>query len=154
MKINFKKLTMVLIVLIFASILSYLVITKYEKVPEGVLILSGRIEGRQTDIAPKIQGRIIKLYKDEGDNVKSAELLCELDSEQLTARYKNAQESSQSAFYAMNVAEANLKKALASYERAKNDFERYSSLLKEELVSKSEFDRIKMQYHSAQAEVG
>jgi len=153
MIISFRKIVILFIILTIIFSIGYILLTKSEKAPEGLVILSGRIEGRQTDIAPKIQGRIIKLYKDEGDRVKSAELLCELDSEQLTARYKNAQESAQSAFYALNVAEANLKKALASYERAKNDFERYSSLLKEELVSKSEFDRIKMQYQSAHAEV-
>jgi len=153
MIISFRKIIILFVILTIIFSIGYILLTKSGKNPEGLVFLSGRIEGRQTDIAPKIQARIIKLYKDEGDNIKSAELLCELDSEQLTARYKNAQESSQSAFYAMNVAEANLKKALASYERAKKDFERYSNLLNEELVSKSEFDRIKMQYHSARAEV-
>ncbi|GAB5045996.1 hypothetical protein TdN_03880 [Thermodesulfovibrio sp. TK110] len=48
---------------------------------------------------------------------------------------------------------ANLMKARATYDKARKDYERYTSLLKEELVSKSDFDRIKMQYESAQAEV-
>lgn len=153
MKIKFKKLTIVIVILIFLFVLSYIAITKYEKAPEGLIILSGRIEGRETNVSPKVQGRIIKLYKDEGDSIRTGELLCEIDSEQLTARYKAAVETAASAYSLIAQAQANLMKARASYERAKNDYERYSSLLKEELVSKSDFDRVKMQYDSARAEL-
>jgi len=152
-KIKFKKLTIVIVILIFLFVLSYIAITKYEKAPEGLIILSGRIEGRETNVSPKVQGRIIKLYKDEGDSIRTGELLCEIDSEQLTARYKAAVETAASAYSLIAQAQANLMKARASYERAKNDYERYSSLLKEELVSKSDFDRVKMQYDSARAEL-
>lgn len=153
MQINFKKLTIAIVFLIIVSVLSYLIITSSEKAPEGIIILSGRIEGRQTNIAPKVQGRIIKLYKDEGDTVKAGELLCEIDSEQLAARYKSAVETAEASYSAVAQAHANFIKARASYEKAKKDYDRYSSLLKEELVSKSDFDRVKMLYESAQAEV-
>lgn len=153
MNINLKKLIIVFVILIFIFSLVYIVITKTTKFPEGLIILSGRIEGRETNISPKIQGRIVKLYKDEGDIAKQEELLCEIDSEQLTARYRNAVETAQAYYSSIAQARANLIKAQASYEKAKKDYERYSSLLKEELVSKSDFDRVKMQYESAQAEV-
>ncbi|GLI53035.1 HlyD family secretion protein [Thermodesulfovibrio yellowstonii] len=153
MKINLKKLLIVFVGLIFILSLLYIVITKTTGFPEGLIILSGRIEGRETNISPKIQGRIIKLYKDEGDSVAHGELLCEIDSEQLIARYRNAAETAQAYYSSIAQARANLMKAQASYEKAKKDYDRYSSLLKEELVSKSDFDRVKMQYESAQAEV-
>lgn len=153
MKFNLKGFVIFIVIFIFLSAFSYLLLIKSEKTPEGILILSGRIEGRQIDIAPKIQGRIIKLYKDEGDSVRQGELLCEIDSEQLFARYKAMVETASSSYSAIAQAQANLVKAKASYEKAKNDYERYSSLIKEELVSKSEFDRVKMQYESAKAEM-
>lgn len=153
MKINLKKLSIIFVILIFIFSLGYIVITKTTKFPEGLIILSGRIEGRETNISPKIQGRIIKLHKDEGDTVRQGEILCEIDSEQLTARYKASVETTQAYYSAIAQARANLMKAQASYEKTKKDYERYSSLLKEELVSKSDFDRVKMQYESAQAEV-
>ncbi|MCS7163496.1 MAG: efflux RND transporter periplasmic adaptor subunit [Thermodesulfovibrio sp.] len=137
--------------LIFSSI--YILITKKDKIPEGLIILSGRVEGREINISPKIQGRIVKLYKDEGESVKSGELLCEIDSEQLLARYKGAIETVEASYSAIAQAKANLMKAEASYEKSKKDYERYVSLLKEELISKSDFDRVKMQYDSAKAEV-
>lgn len=153
MKINFKKLLIIFVILIFLFCLFYLFITKTNKFPEGLLILSGRIEGRQTIISPKIQGRTIKLCKDEGETVRQGELLCEIESEQLIARYRNALETTQAYNAAIAQAQANLIKANASYEKTKGDYERYISLLREELVSKSEFDKVKMQYESAQAEV-
>ncbi|MCS7203770.1 MAG: efflux RND transporter periplasmic adaptor subunit [Thermodesulfovibrio sp.] len=148
-----KKFLILLFILTLFFIILYSVITKSEKTPEGVIILSGRIEGRQIDIAPKIQGRIIKLYKDEGESVKAEELLCELDSEQLIARYKATAETLNASYSALAQAQANLVKAKASYEKAKKDYERYSSLIREELISKSDFDKVKMQYESAAAEV-
>ncbi|GAB6182342.1 HlyD family secretion protein [Thermodesulfovibrio hydrogeniphilus] len=153
MQTKLKKLAAFIVILGFLVVLAYLIISKSEKIPEGLIILSGRIEGREVNVAPKIQGRIFKLYKDEGNRVSQGELICEVDSEQLNARYKTAVENSQSAYYAILQSQANLMKAKANYEKASKDFERYSSLLKEELVSKSEFDRVKMQYESAKAEV-
>jgi HlyD family secretion protein len=64
-----------------------------KKIPEGLLIASGRIEGREVTIAPKIQGRLKALYVDESDTVKAGQLVAEIVSEQLDARYKNAQEN-------------------------------------------------------------
>ncbi|MDW7972157.1 MAG: efflux RND transporter periplasmic adaptor subunit [Thermodesulfovibrio sp.] len=152
MKVNLKKIIIIFILfLIFSSI--YILITKKDKIPEGLIILSGRVEGREINISPKIQGRIVKLYKDEGESVKSGELLCEIDSEQLLARYKGAIETVEASYSAIAQAKANLMKAEASYEKSKKDYERYVSLLKEELISKSDFDRVKMQYDSAKAEV-
>lgn len=153
MKFKWKKAIVFSIIFVIFVLISYNLLTKQQKIPHGLLLLSGRIEGRETNISPKIQGRILKLYKDEGDKVKAGELLCEIDSEQLNARYKAAYETAEASYSAIAQAKANFMKANAYYERAKNDFERYSSLLKEELVSKSEFDRVKSQYSSAKAEL-
>ncbi|GAQ95708.1 HlyD family secretion protein [Thermodesulfovibrio aggregans] len=153
MKLKWKKAIVFSIIFVIFVLISYNLLTKQQKIPHGLLLLSGRIEGRETNISPKIQGRILKLYKDEGDKVKAGELLCEIDSEQLNARYKAAYETAEASYSAIAQAKANFMKANAYYERAKNDFERYSSLLKEELVSKSEFDRVKSQYSSAKAEL-
>ncbi|MCS7215352.1 MAG: biotin/lipoyl-binding protein, partial [Thermodesulfovibrio sp.] len=126
---------------------------KKKNYKEGLIFLSGRIEGREINVSPKIQGRIIKLYKEEGEKVSPGELLCEIDSEQLSARYKATAETAQAYYFAIAQAKANLMKAQASYEKVKKDYERYIGLLKEELVSKSEFDRVKMQYESTLADI-
>lgn len=139
--------------IIFSILIVYFLITKKENYQEGLIYLSGRIEGREINVSPKIQGRIIKLYKEEGERVSPGELLCEIDSEQLSARYKATAETAQASYFAIAQAKANLMKAQASYEKVKKDYERYIGLLKEELVSKSEFDRVKMQYESTLADI-
>lgn len=148
-----KRSLFILFLIGIVFLFAYFLLHNSDKKINGLLSLSGRIEARETFISPKIQGRIINIYKDDGDKVKEGELLIELESEQINARYKTALENSKSASYALMVNEAILKKAKATYEKAKNDFERYSSLIKEDLVSKSDFDRVKMNYELSQAEV-
>lgn len=119
MKLKWKKAIVFSIIFVIFVLISYNLLTKQQKIPHGLLLLSGRIEGRETNISPKIQGRILKLYKDEGDKVKAGELLCEIDSEQLNARYKAAYETAEASYSAIAQAKANFMKANAYYERAK-----------------------------------
>lgn len=149
-----------------------------KKVPEGLLIASGRIEGREVTISPRIQGRLKSLLVDESDTVKRGQLLAEIVSDQLDARYLNAKEnvsflkaqveqaalditfteknttaSINAAEAALNAASAQLEKARSVFDNAKRDFERYSSLFKEKVVPASYFDRVKMQYETSLADV-
>lgn len=149
-----------------------------KKIPEGLIVASGRIEGREVTISPKIQGRIKALYVDESDSVKKGQLLAEIVSDQLDARYLNAKEnvsllkaqveqaalditftgknttaSINAAEAAVNAAKAQVEKARAALDKTQKDFERYSSLFKEGLVSASDFDRAKMQYETGLADV-
>lgn len=151
--IKLKKIVLPISIVLIIIAITYLLFLKKEKIPVGILVLSGRIEGRETNITPKIQERIIRLYKDEGDKVSEGELLCELDPERIKAKYQNILETTHSAFSALRITEANLKKARVSYEKIKKDFERYKNLIKEGVISKSEFERMKMQYELAEAEV-
>ncbi len=153
MNIKLKKIHLIYLILILGIVSIYFFVFKKDNSHEGLIYLSGRIEGRETNISPKIQGRIVKIYKEEGDKVTKGEILCEIDSEQITARYKAAIETTKAYYSSISQAKANLIKAQASFEKAKKDYGRYSNLLKEELVSKSDFDRVKMQYEYTQAEV-
>ena len=149
-----------------------------KKVPEGLLVASGRIEGKEVTISPKIQGRLKSLFVHESDSVKKGQLLAEIVSDQLEARYLNAKEnvsllraqveqaalditfteknttaSINAAEAALDAASAQLEKARSVFDNAKRDFERYSSLFKEKVVSASYFDRVKMQYETSLADV-
>ncbi|MDY6941666.1 MAG: efflux RND transporter periplasmic adaptor subunit [Pseudomonadota bacterium] len=62
-----------------------------QAVPEGLLVASGRIEGRITTIAPKVAGRVLELYADEGESVVSDQDLIALDDEALLARVDAAE---------------------------------------------------------------
>ena len=56
------------------------------KVPEGVIELSGRIEGDQSKIAPRIGGRILEIKVREGDTVNANDPIAVLDDDLVRAR--------------------------------------------------------------------
>lgn len=54
------------------------------------LVLYGNIEIRQVDLGFRTEGRLIKLFKEEGDEVKKGELLAILDDITYKARYEKS----------------------------------------------------------------
>src|SRR6202163_894997 len=60
------------------------------KVPDNIVVLSGRIEGDDSAVSPKTAGRILEIRVREGDTVKAGDTIAILDDEQLTAREDQA----------------------------------------------------------------
>lgn len=56
------------------------------RVPEGVIELSGRIEGDQAKLAPRLSGRILEIKVREGDHVNANDEIALLDDDQVRAR--------------------------------------------------------------------
>lgn len=56
------------------------------RAPEGVIELSGRIEGDQAKIAPRIAGRVLEIKVREGDQVAAQDPIAVLDDDQVRAR--------------------------------------------------------------------
>lgn len=54
--------------------------------PEGVIELSGRIEGDQSKLAARVTGRILEVKVREGDSVNVNDAIAVLDDEQVRAR--------------------------------------------------------------------
>lgn len=73
-------------------------------VPEGVVALSGRIEGDDSAVAAKTTGRILEVRVREGDTVKAGDIIAVLDDEQVRAQ-------EQAARFALGAAQANAKTA-------------------------------------------
>jgi HlyD family secretion protein len=59
-------------------------------VVEGVITLSGRIEGDDAAVAPRTGGRILEIRVREGDSVKAGEVIAILDDDQVMAREDQA----------------------------------------------------------------
>jgi HlyD family secretion protein len=60
--------------------------------PPGIVALTGRIEGDDSAIAPKVAGRILEICFREGDSVKAGETIAVLDDPQVRARQQQAQD--------------------------------------------------------------
>jgi len=126
----------------------------------GILIASGRIEGRITTLTPKSSGWVVEIKADEGQTVSKGSVLAVLDDEAQRERIRGAEENLKAlsqrlsatetqlailrkhvpleikkAIAALGEERAKIKKARAIYEQAKKDAQRYSELAAKNLVS-------------------
>lgn len=58
--------------------------------PSNRLEASGSIEATEVDVAPKIQGRVVRLAVSEGDRVRSGQVLAQLDDREARAQVAQA----------------------------------------------------------------
>lgn len=58
---------------------------------DGVIELSGRIEGYETDLGAKVGGRVTEVTVREGDSVEAGQVIARLDDAELQARLEAAQ---------------------------------------------------------------
>lgn len=92
---------------------------------------------QQTALAFRVGGQVTERYVDVGDRVKVGQVLAKLD-------VKDAQ-------LQMNATKAQLESAQAAAKIAAEEYQRYQQLLPVNAVSRSQFDSIKNQHESAQA---
>jgi HlyD family secretion protein len=103
---NRLRMIVILLVVVAAGIFVWREFFATPEVPEGVVALSGRIEGDDSAVAPKTAGRILEVRVREGDTVKAGSVIAILDDEQVRAR-------EQAAKAALTEAEDNAKSANA-----------------------------------------
>jgi HlyD family secretion protein len=100
------------VILIGAALIAFFVWRGFfadPSVPEGVVALSGRIEGDDSAVAARTTGRILEVRAHEGDILKAGDIIAILDDEQVRAR-------EQAARSALHAAEANARAAHAQIE--------------------------------------
>jgi HlyD family secretion protein len=72
--------------------------------PANIVRLTGRVEGDDSAISPKVSGRLLEIRFREGDSVKAGETIATLDDPQVRAREQQAKDS-------LTAAEAQLRSA-------------------------------------------
>jgi RND family efflux transporter MFP subunit len=104
------------------------------------LTFTGTIEAWQKmNIVPDISGKIARIYVKEGDRVSQGQLLAELDTQSLRLQLQQA--------------EAALAAARANFEDARKNKERMDRLFEEKAVSEQQYEKIKLAYEAAQAQL-
>jgi RND family efflux transporter MFP subunit len=112
---------------------------KRQKISEK-LHYTGIIEAwKKINITPDAGGKIAKIYVDEGDMVREGQLLAELDTRAIRLQLEQAEA-------ALAVAEAN-------YKDAKRNMERMERLIEEKAVSDQQYEKIKLAYEGAEAQL-
>ena len=94
---------------------------------------------KEIKITPSIGGQVHKIHVQEGEMVKKGQLLAELDTRAFKLQLEQAQAG-------LTVAEAN-------YRDAKRNMERMDRLNRERAVSEQQYERVKLLYDAAEAQV-
>ncbi len=102
-------------------------------------------------IASKLLATVRAVHVREGDRVKKGDILLELDQRQVDAEVDRAKAALAEALRAEASAESARNSAKAGADLAKSTYERYKKLLKENSVSRQEFDEVEARYRQAQA---
>lgn len=111
-------------------------------------------------IAPRISGTVVGVYVDDNDLVKKGQPLVRLDPsdyevalKRAMATHKRQVEIVQQKKSAVDAARAGLNLAIAQYDLAKKDYERYKYLFETEVIPQQQYDNAKTNLEVADARV-
>ena len=90
-----RRIVMVVsgIVLIGAGILIWKLFFAAPRIPDSIVVVSGRIEGDDSAVASKTTGRILEVRVREGDSVNAGDTIATLDDAQVRAREDQARDA-------------------------------------------------------------
>ncbi|MFZ2054064.1 MAG: efflux RND transporter periplasmic adaptor subunit [Candidatus Aminicenantales bacterium] len=95
-------------------------------------------------VAPKISGKLQKLYVDIGDRLTNGQLVAQIEDEEYQQQVIQAEAD-------LNVARANLEEARSSVELSQRDLERAESLHKKKIMSDSQMDAALAQFNAQES---
>lgn len=95
-------------------------------------------------VAPKVSGKLKKLYVNIGDRVTRGQVVAQLDDEEYRQQVLQAEAD-------LKVARANLEEARSALELARKDFERAQALHQRGIYSDSQLDTARALYHSRES---
>lgn len=114
---------------------------------EDTVLASGTFEAvKQVSVGAQVSGRVLILHVDLNDQVKTGDLVAEIDSITQENRLKNAEA-------ALTVVQAKLEAEKASLAKAKLEYERQVRLRSSDASSKSEYEAADASYKSVQANI-
>jgi HlyD family secretion protein len=146
--------------LVLLALLGYGLWRAAQPAPEA---FQGQMEAQETDIAPKVTGRVGQILVKEGDRVKVGTLLLHIDSPEIAARYAQAsaasdiaQAGAQKAQHGarpqeIEIARLNWQRAVATAELAEVSFQRLDGLARDGLVALQKRDEAQGNARAARA---
>ncbi|MDA8103855.1 MAG: efflux RND transporter periplasmic adaptor subunit [Nitrospiraceae bacterium] len=159
-----KRLRVVLVVVLAIAAIVFIVLRSlHEKTPDNLLVLHGNVDIRQVDLAFNASERVESLRVEEGDRVKTGQLLATLEKERLQHQVQQAgaqvkaQEDVVAALVAgtrpedIRKARAEAVAAKAEADNAELTNRRLQNLAKKEVVSKQDADNSKAAADSSRA---
>lgn len=90
-----------------------------EKLWNGLASGNGRIEAVEIDISTKSAGRLSKILVDEGDFVTAGQVVAQMETQVLEARFREAEAQLQQARYAVDTAKSQVEQRLSERDAAR-----------------------------------
>ncbi|QOV55433.1 efflux RND transporter periplasmic adaptor subunit [Serratia marcescens] len=143
-----KKKTLFTLLLMLAAIALAILFRAHNQ----DLLLQGEVDAPEVIVASKAKGRVVERLIERGDDVKSGQLIIQLDSPELMAQLRSAQATRDEAKAQLELSlhgtreesirnlRANLAQTEAQYRNAQNDYNRNLSVAGKGYISKSELD--------------
>ena len=119
--------------------------------PPGFALGNGRLEADEVDIDTKFAGRILELRVDEGDLVKTGQVLAVMDTRDLQAQLKQYQQLVLEAQHTLDEAKANYAQQQAVVKFAQQEVDRSSYLVPRGYATQETLDQKRQQLDSATA---
>jgi len=156
-----KKINMKTNISILAGAIALLLVSCHEKDNT----IHGKIKRETVSFAPKVTGRILRLYVSEGDLVKPGDTLAVLDVPEVNAKIAQARgavkATSAQHLLANNGVTANQMKQLVArhasakeqYDFARKSYERANNMFNDSLLSPQSHDEYYAKYQSAKSQL-
>jgi len=119
--------------------------------PPGIAVGNGRIEADEIDIETKFAGRIAERFADEGDMVRTGQVLARMDTRDIETALKRAEAQIQQAQRTVDEARSNIEQQKTQSKLAGQQLERTTSLMKEGYATRELFDQRRQQVDGAAA---
>jgi HlyD family secretion protein len=160
-----KKLLLATVLLLVFATIVMIFIRFRNRDQGGTLRVSGNIEVTTVELSFKIPGRVRERLVDEGEMVKTGQVIARLDPEDLLHETEGRRAEVQAARAALTEletgyrreeiaqADAALRRISADAERLRVDFARQLQLYKKEVISARDFDASRAAYEASQASV-
>lgn len=105
----------------------------------------------EVSITSDVSGTIVEMFVQEGDSVREGQLLCRINAELITPTVDRAEAAVKSGQSQVENLRAQLRQAEANLANTRETFRRNEQLLKDGVISKSDFDNIQTQVRSSEA---
>lgn len=162
-RIPFRKLLLWLIVVVVVVFVVYRI--KFSPTPvtthtaatgevRGEVMGTGTLEARvKTTISPRIQERLAEVIVDQGDAVKSGQLLARLDDAETKQQVAIAEASLAAARATVERVSADEARSQAVLKQAQQDHQRSIQLLAGKIAAQADFDKTAEALHVAEADL-
>ena len=132
---------------------------KYVEVKRADLVVSvfgiGNVSAKNIyPVSSNSGGKIIKIFKDQGEFIKKGEVVALLDPVDLSQQLQQAKASLKKAQYEKSALKQELSQLQSQYALIKKNFDRYSFLYKKGFASEAEYDKVLTDLRVVQAQIG